>query len=59
MGIHRLRKKFLDIEKKNMAYRKQRKHTKSQTRKITRFLLDLLGKIVQEMWKMEREHENA
>ena len=56
LGIHRPRTKFLDVEKANLTYRKQRKHTKSQTRKITRRLLELLGKILKEMRKMEREH---
>jgi hypothetical protein len=59
LGIHRPRTKFLDVEKANLAYRKQRKHTKAQTRKITRRLLDLLGKILKEMRKMEREHRDA
>ena len=59
LGIHRPRTKFLDVEKANLTYRKQRKHNKAQTRKITRRLLDLLGKIVREMRKMEREHEAA
>ena len=56
LGIHRPRTKFLDVEKANLTYRK---HNKAQTRKITRRLLDLLGKIVREMRKMEREHEAA
>ena len=59
LGIHRPRTKFLDVEKANLTYRKQRKHTKAQTRKITRRLLDLLGKILREMRKMDREHEAA
>ncbi len=59
LGIHRPRTKFLDVEKANLTYRKQRKHTKSQTRKITRRLLDLLGKILKKMRKMEREHEGT
>lgn len=44
LGIHRPRTKFLDVQKANLTYRKQRKHSMSQTRKITRRLLDLLGK---------------
>ena len=56
LGIHRPRTKFLDVEKANLTYRKQRKHTKEQTRKITRRLMDLLGKILKEMRKMEREN---
>ena len=59
LGIHRPRTKFLDVEKANLTYRKQRKHTRSQTRKITRRLLDLLGKILREMRKMEREHQDS
>jgi hypothetical protein len=59
LGIHRPRTKFLDVEKANLTYRKQRKHNKAQTRKITRRLLDLLGKILREMRKMAREHEAA
>ena len=56
LGIHRPRTKFLDVEKANLTYRKQRKHTKSQTRKITRRLLELLDKILKEMRRMEREN---
>ena len=59
LEVHRPRTKFLDVEKANLTYRKQRKHTKSQTRKITRRLLDLLGKILKELRKMEREHTEA
>ena len=59
LGIRRPRTKFLDVEKANLAYRKQRKHTKSQTRKITRRLLDLLGKILREIRKIGREHLDA
>lgn len=44
LGIHRPRTKFLDVLKANLTYRKQRKHSRSQTRKITRRLLDLLSK---------------
>ncbi len=59
LGIHRPRTKFLDVEKANLIYRKQRKHTKGQTRIITRRLLDLLGKMLKETRKMEREHEGV
>ena len=59
LDIHRPRTKFLDVEKANLTYRKQRKHTKSQTRMITRRLLDLLNKILKEMRKMEREHRGV
>ena len=43
----------------NLTYRKQCKHSRSQTRKITRRLLDLLGKILKEIREIERGHENA
>ena len=57
LGIHRPRTKYLDVEKANLAYVKQRKHSKSQQRKITRRLIKLLGKILQEIRKVCREHE--
>ena len=59
LGIHRPRTKFLDVQKADLTYRKQRKHSTSQTRKITRRLLDLLGKILKEIREIERGHENA
>ena len=59
LGIHRPRTKFLDVQKANLTYRKQRKHSRSQTRKITRRLLDLLGKILKEIREIERGHGNA
>ena len=59
LGIHRPRTKFIDVQKANLAFRKQRKHSKSQTRKITRRLLELLGKILKEIRKMERAYEDA
>ena len=59
LGIHRPRTKSLDVQKANLTYRKQRKHSRSQTRKITRKLIDLLGKILKEIREIERGHENA
>ena len=59
LEIHRPRTKFIDVQKANLAYRKQRKRTKSQTRKMTRRLLELLGKILKETRRMMREHDNA
>lgn len=59
LGIHRPRTKFLDVQKANLRYRKQSKHSRSQTRKITRRLLDLLGKILKEIREIEKSHENA
>ena len=59
LGIHRPRTKFLDVQKANLTYRKHRNHSRSQTRKITRRLLDLLGKILKEIREIVRDHENA
>lgn len=55
LGLHRPRTKYLDVQKANLVYRKQRKRSKSQNRKMTRRLLDLLGKILNEIRKMERD----
>ena len=59
LGIHRPRTKYLDVQKANLVYRKQRKRSKSQTRKMARRLLDLLGKILKEIRRMERETDEA
>ena len=59
LNLHRPRTKFLDVQKANLAYRKQRRRTKSQTRKMTRRLLDLLGKVLKEIRRMERENDEA
>ena len=56
--IHRPRTKYLDVEKANMGYVKQRKHSKSQQRKLTRRLIHLLGKILEEIRKMVREYDD-
>ncbi|MCR4852465.1 MAG: transposase [Prevotella sp.] len=57
LGLRRPRTKYLDVEKANMGYVKQRKHSKSQQRKLTRRLIHLLGKILEEIRKMMREHD--
>ena len=57
LGIHRPRTKYLDVEKANLVYVKQRKHSKSQQRKITRRLIRLLGKVLVEIRKLCREHD--
>lgn len=54
--LHRPRTKYFDVEKANLTYRKQRRRTKTQTRKITRRLLNLLGKILNEIRWIEREN---
>ena len=57
MGVRRPRTKFLDVEKANLSYRKQRKHSNAQAKKMTRRLLNLLGKVLKEIRRMEREHD--
>jgi hypothetical protein len=59
LNLHRPRTKYIDVQKANLTYRKQRKHTKSQNRKMTRRLLELLGKILKEIRKIERENDGA
>ena len=56
LGIHRPRTKYLDVARANMGYTKQRKHSRSQTSSIVRGLLQLLGKILKEIRKMERAY---
>jgi hypothetical protein len=58
LEIHRPRTKYLDVEKTNLTYMKQRKHNKSQQRKLTRRLIKLLAKILEEIRKMMREHDD-
>ena len=57
LGIHRPRTKYLDVEKANMGYAKQRRHSKSQQRRLTRRQIHLLGKILVEIRRMLREHD--
>ena len=59
LNLHRPRTKFIDVQKANLTYRKQRKHTKSQNRKMTRRLLELLGKILREIRRAERENNRV
>ena len=58
LGEHRLRTKYSDIEKANLAYRKQRKHTHKQTRKMIMRLLALLDKKLGEIRRQLRVHPN-
>ena len=55
LGEHRLRTKN-DMEKANLAYRKQRKHTHKQTRKMIMRLLALLCKMLGEIRRQMRVH---
>ena len=56
LGEHRLRTKYNDMEKANLAYRKQRKHTHKQTRKMIMRLLTLLCKMLGEIRRQMRVH---
>ena len=56
LGEHRLRTKYNDIKKANLAYKKQRKHTHKQTRKMIMSLLALLGKMLGEIRRQMRVH---
>lgn len=58
-NLHRPRTKFVDVEKTNLSYRKQRRHTKVQTRKLTRHRFNLLGNILKEPRTLERENASA
>ena len=58
LGIHRPRTKYLDVAKANLTYTKQRKHNKSQQRKIIRRLIHLLGKILAKTRKVGRENDS-
>jgi hypothetical protein len=58
LGVLRPRTKYLDVEKANLTYVKQRKHSKSQQRKITRRLIKLLGKMLAEIRKICRERDD-
>ena len=55
-NVHRPRTKYADVEKANLSYRKQRRHAKVRTGKLTRRLPSLLGKILKETRRLEREN---
>lgn len=59
LGVRRPRTKCLDVRKANLSYRKQRRHGKGQTEKMTRRLLDLLGKLLKEIRELRRRHAEA
>ena len=59
LGIHRPRTKYHDVEKANMGYVKQRRHSREGQRKLTRRQIHLLGKLLGEIRKMVREHDGA
>ena len=58
LPLHEMAIPFGLIEKANLAYRKQRKHTHKQTRKMIMRLLALLGKILGEIRRQMRVHPN-
>ena len=59
LGVHRMRTKHLGVSRDNMAYVKQRRHTQKRTHRMIRRLLDLLGKILAEMRRLDRENPCA
>ena len=59
LNVHRPRTKYVDVEKANLSYRKQSRHTKARARKLTRRLINLLGKILKETRRLERENSGA
>ena len=59
LNQHRQRTKYVDVEKAYLSYRKQRRHTKVQARKLTRRPLNLLEKILKETRRLERERRNG
>ena len=59
LGEHRLRTKYNDIAKANLAYRKQRRHNQKQTRKMIQRLLALLGKILGEIRRQICVHSDV
>lgn len=56
LNVHRPRTKYVDVEKANLSYRKPRRYTKIQTRKLTRRLLNLMGKILKQTRRLDREN---
>ena len=59
LGVRRMRTKYLDVSRDNMAYVKQRRHTQKRTRRMIRRLLELLGKILAELRRLDRENPCA
>ena len=59
LGVRRMRTKYLDVSRDNMAYVKQRRHTQKRTRKIIHRMLELLGKILAELRRLGRENPCA
>jgi len=53
LGIHRPRTKYLDVERANMGYMKQRKHSRSQTRRIVRRRLQHCVKMHKRLFGVE------
>ena len=58
LGEHRLRTKYKEVEKARLAYAKQRKHKKKKTRHLIKRLLLLLDKILKEIRRQKRLHED-
>lgn len=59
LEIHSPRTKYLDVSSANRAYVKQRRHSHTQTRKLIRRELNFLGKILEEIRRIQREQEDS
>ena len=59
LGVRRMRTKYLDVSRDHMAYVKQRRHTQKRTRRMIHRLLELLGKILAELRRLDRENPCA
>lgn len=59
LGEHRLRTKYREVEKARLTYAKQRKHQKQKTRHLVMRLLRLLGKILKEIRRQKRLHDDV
>lgn len=56
---YRMRTKYNDIAKANQSYRKHRKHTHKQTRKMISRQLALLGKLLGEIRRQMRVYADV
>ena len=56
LGILRPRTKYLEVEKAYLTYRKTRKRNQKKIVRMTRRLLNLLGKLLANVRKIQRKH---
>lgn len=59
LGERMPRNKFRDIDAARLTYAKQRKHTRSATRKLQRRLIALLGKLIAQWTNIRRQFQPA